>query len=290
MTTVGLLHPAHGAEDDYPRLEVLLDSDIRLPIVHTDAPGPGGDAEAALGPAGRLTEQVAELRLAGAESVVWASAEESFGHGWEGAHRQIRALARAAGLPASSTAFGFVHAVRKLGTRPVAVGTAGPSARAALFAEFLAAGGVEVVATHAGAARAGDAPGALTGGAPAAEPVESWDRAAVLELARAADRPEAAAVLLPDTGLHTVAHLADLEKLLGKPVLTAHQVTVWEGLRLAERRAWAFDLGTLFAKPGEDGTPGAAGTGTADDTRRNPADPGPRARAHTRPRPPHGPE
>ncbi|NEE51592.1 decarboxylase, partial [Streptomyces sp. SID8455] len=30
MTTVGLLYPGHAAEDDFPRLEITLDTDIRL--------------------------------------------------------------------------------------------------------------------------------------------------------------------------------------------------------------------------------------------------------------------
>jgi maleate cis-trans isomerase len=37
-----------------------------------------------------------------------------------------------------------------------------------------------------------------------------------------------------------------LEKELGKPVLTASQVTVWEALRLADRRVNAPELGSLF--------------------------------------------
>ncbi|CAM5608099.1 hypothetical protein STENM327S_07529 [Streptomyces tendae] len=46
----------------------------------------------------------------------------------------------------------------------------------------------------------------------------------MLALARAADRAEAQAVLLPDMALHTAAHIPALEKDLGKPVLTANEV------------------------------------------------------------------
>lgn len=67
------------------------------------------------------------------------------------------------------------------------------------------------------------------------------------ELAVAADRPDAEAVLLPDNAVHTAAHVRDLEELLAKPVLTANQVAVYEALRLARRRTWAPQLGTLFA-------------------------------------------
>ncbi len=53
--------------------------------------------------------------MSGAEAVVWACTSGSFVYGWEGAQGQVRALARSAGLPASSTSFAFVHAAQELG-------------------------------------------------------------------------------------------------------------------------------------------------------------------------------
>lgn len=55
-------------------------------------------------------------------------------------------------------------------------------------------------------------------------------------------------MLLPDTALHTAAHLPALEAELGKPVLTANQVTAWEGLRLLDRRVSCPALGALFSR------------------------------------------
>ncbi|MFD4719550.1 aspartate/glutamate racemase family protein [Streptomyces sp. NPDC058423] len=238
MTTVGLLYPGHSAEDDYPRIAVLLDSDIRLPVFHTDI-GEDAHREDALiemGAPERLAAGVEELRLAGAESLVWACTSGSFVRGRDGAQEQIRELAQAAGLPASSTSFAFVHAAQALDVGRVAVAATYPDDVTGLFEKFLESAGIEVVAARAS--------GILT----AAE-VGTWEREQVLELARAGDDPRAEAVLMPDTALHTAAHLQELEETLGKPVLTANQVTVWEGLRLAERRAWADGLGALFARP-----------------------------------------
>ncbi|MFD4597939.1 decarboxylase [Streptomyces sp. NPDC058464] len=226
MTALGLLYPGHSAEDDYPRIEQLLGSDIRVDVVHID---PGGTEAGE-----RLAARVAELRLAGADAVVWACTG-GFGYDWEGAQQQVRALARAAGLPASATSFGFVHAARELGVRRVAVGTACPDDVAALFADFLRAGGLEVTGVR------------CSGGVTAAE-AGTWGEEEVLTLARAADVSGAEAVVLPDTALHTAAHLSLLERALSKPVLTANQVTVWEGLRLADRRVNAPALGTLFSR------------------------------------------
>lgn len=117
MTALGFLYPGHSAEDDYPRLEQLLGSDVRLDVVHTDIGEDAHRVDALLemGSPERLTAGVEQLRMSGAEAVVWACTSGSFVYGWEGAHDQIRALARAAGLPASSTSFAFVHAAKELG-------------------------------------------------------------------------------------------------------------------------------------------------------------------------------
>ncbi|MHA5053415.1 maleate cis-trans isomerase family protein [Streptomyces sp. SD15] len=237
MTALGFLYPGHSAEDDYPRIEQLLSSDIRLFLVHTDI---GEDAHRVdalreMGSAARLAAGVEELRLSGAEAVVWACTSGSFVYGRQGAQDQVRALARAAGLPASSTSFAFAHAVREIGARRVAIAATYPDDVAALFATFLKDLGVEVVAVRAS--------GIIT----AAE-VATWGEREVLGLARDGDHPDADAVLLPDTALHTASHLPALEGELGKPVLTANQVTVWEALRLAARRVNEPALGTLFTK------------------------------------------
>ncbi|WP_327137021.1 aspartate/glutamate racemase family protein [Streptomyces sp. NBC_01340] len=237
MTALGFLYPGHSAEDDYPRIEQLLGSDVRLQLVHTDI---GEDAHRVdalreMGSVARLAAGVEELRLSGAEAVVWACTSGSFVYGWEGAHEQVRALARAAGLPASSTSFAFAHAVREIGARRVAIAATYPQDVADLFAAFLREAGVEVVSTRAS--------GIVT----AAE-VGTWGEAEILAVARAGDRPDADVVLLPDTALHTAARLPALEKALSKPVLTANQVTVWEALRLAGRKVNAPTLGTLFTK------------------------------------------
>ena len=70
----------------------------------------------------------------------------------------------------------------------------------------------------------------------------------VLDFVASNDNADAQAVLVPDTALHTVAWLTDLEERLGKPVLTANQVSVWEGLRLVGETAPRAGLGALFAK------------------------------------------
>lgn len=237
MTALGFLYPGHSAEDDYPRIEQLIAGDVRLDLVHTDIGEDAHRVDALLrmGSAERLAAGVEELRLTGAEAVVWACTSGSFVYGFEGAHEQVRTLARTAGMPASSTSFAFVHAVRELGGRRVSVGATYPDDVADLFVGFLRAAGIEVVASHGA--------GVVT----AAE-VGTWGEKELYALAKEADHPDAEVVLLPDTALHTASHIQALERHLGKPVLTANQVTVWEGLRLTDRRVNAPRLGELFTR------------------------------------------
>ncbi|WP_369037599.1 maleate cis-trans isomerase family protein [Streptomyces adonidis] len=237
MTALGFLYPGHSAEDDYQRMEHLLGSDIRLDVIHTDIGEDAHRVDALLemGSPDRLAAGVEELRLCGAEAVVWACTSGSFVYGWEGAHDQVRDLARAAGMPASSTSFAFVHAVRELGVRRVAIGATYPADVAELFAEFLGAAGVEVT-------------GVRGAGIVTAAEVGEWTEEDVRALAQESDAPEAEALLLPDTALHTVSHIEKLESQLEKPVLTANQVTVWEALRLTTRKVNAPTLGTLFTR------------------------------------------
>ncbi|MFF0737573.1 decarboxylase [Streptomyces chartreusis] len=237
MTALGFLYPGHSAEDDYPRIEQLLASDIRIDLVHTDIGEDAHRVDALLrmGSAERLAAGVEALRLTGAEAVVWACTSGSFVYGWKGAHEQVRSLAVAAGMPASSTSFAFAHAAQELGVRRLAIGATYPDDVAALFARFLTDAGAEVTAVRGS--------GIIT----AAE-VGTWGEAEVFALAKEADTADAEAVLLPDTALHTAAHIQALENELGKPVLTANQVTVWEALRLTDRRVNAPALGELFTR------------------------------------------
>ncbi|MFJ6792132.1 maleate cis-trans isomerase family protein [Streptomyces angustmyceticus] len=237
MASVGFLYPGYSAEDDYPRLESLLGGTVRLPLVHTDIGEDAHRVDALLemGSAARLAAGVDDLKERGAEAVVWACTSASFVFGWEGAHEQVRELSAAAGLPASSTSFAFAHAVQALGARRVAIAATYPDDVAERFHAFLKSAGTEVVSTRAS--------GIIT----AAE-VGTWGLEEVLALARAGDHPDAEVVLLPDTALHTAEHLPALEAELRKPVLTANQVTAWEGLRLLDRTLSCPVLGTLFSR------------------------------------------
>lgn len=232
--TIGFIYPDHAAEDDYPRAESLLG--VRLPVAHIY----GTDLHAIpelldLGSPDKLRHGAEQLAAQQPGAVVWACTSGSFVFGPDGAREQVRGLAEAAGVPASSTSFAFVSAARALGVHRVAVAASYPDEVARLFADFLADAGITVVAFRSAGIETAAEVGTLT-------------TEQVLELAIANDHPDAQALLIPDTAMHTLEVLPRLEEALGKPVLTANQVTIWEGLRLIGATPISSSLGALFAE------------------------------------------
>lgn len=229
---VGFIYPDHAAESDYGHAARLLG--IELPVVHIY----GTDLHAVpelmdLGSPAKLAQGAALLAPRRPAAVVWACTSGSFVFGPGGAADQVDRLAAEAGVPASSTSFAFVHALAALGCRRVAVAASYPRDIAELFADFIAAHGVTVAAM-------GDA------GIPTAAEVGRLTRSQIRDLALGNDVPGTDALLIPDTAMHTIAQVDELERLLGKPVLTANAVTVWEGLRIAGLAGRATGLGKLF--------------------------------------------
>ena len=235
MPTVGLLYPGHSAEDDFPALEDRLAGAVRLPVVITSV---GEDAHRVdalldLGSTARLADGAAQLAPAGPDAVMWACTSGSFVFGPDGAADQVSAVAAAAGVPASSTSIAFVDALRHLGIGRVAVAASYPDDVARHFVSFLAAGGAEVVAMG-------------SHGIYTAAEVGELEPAQVVDMVTAADHPDAEAILVPDTAMHTLAIIGALEAAVGKPVLTANQVTVWKGLQLLGEVPALPGLGALF--------------------------------------------
>lgn len=235
MPTVGLLYPGHSAEDDFPALEERIGASVRLPVAITSV---GEDAHRVdalldLGSDERLADGARLLADEKPDAVMWACTSGSFVFGPQGARSQASAVAAAAGVPASSTSIAFVDALRHLKIHRVAVAASYPDDVARYFVDFLTAGGAEVVSIG-------------SHGIYTAAEVGTLGAEQVVAMVTAADHPDAEAVLVPDTAMHTLAIIDELEAAVGKPVLTANQVTVWKGLDLIGPVPALSGLGALF--------------------------------------------
>ena len=242
MTTVGLLYPGHGAEDDFPALvdrlrQVRPDGwNIALPLVHTSVEEDAHrvDALIDLGGHDRLAESARTLAASHRlDSLMWACTSGSFVFGWVGAHQQVEELAQVSGLPTSSTSLAFVSACHALRVTKVSVVASYPPDVAECFVSFLQRADIEVIAMSSHDIYTAAEVGMLT-------------RHQVIALVAEAERDTAEAVLVPDTAMHSLMWVDELEAAAGMPVFTANQVTIFEGLRLGGLVPPLPGLGALF--------------------------------------------
>src|SRR5215218_8697709 len=146
---------------------------------------------------------------------------------------KVDKLAQASGLPTSSTSLAFVSACQALGVTKVSVAASYPYDVAECFVSFLRRADIEVVAMGSNDIYTAAEVGALT-----------CDQ--VIGLVAEVKRDNAEAVLVPDTAMHSLAWVEELEVAAGMPVLTANQVTIFEGLLLGGGVPLLPGLGALF--------------------------------------------
>jgi maleate isomerase len=151
--------------------------------------------------------------------IAFACTASSFVLGIEG-ERRLRAAIEAGGqTKAVSTSGGLLSALKALGARKVALGTPYDAELGERLRTFVAEAGFEPVSlvnldtdlSHLG---------------------ES-DESVVVDLAKAAIRPDADVLFLSCTNLPTLGLLPSLQQRFGVPVLAANQVTMWAALRAA---------------------------------------------------------
>jgi maleate isomerase len=150
--------------------------------------------------------------------VAYACTSGSFVHGVAGERRLVDAMHAAGAADAVTTSGALLEALAALGAERVAVATPYVAEVTARLHDFLAEAGVTTVSSaHLG----------LKGN------IWKVPYETTAQLVREADSPAADAVFVSCTNLPTYDLITPLEQELGKPVLTANQVTVWAALRLA---------------------------------------------------------
>jgi maleate isomerase len=170
----------------------------------------------------RLEEASRELADGGAGVVAFACTTGSLVRG-PGFDRELVArMEGASGVRATTTSTALVAALEALGARTVAVATPYVDELNDLEARFLEANGFEVTALR----------GLGIGTDPEITRVPyERTRALAHEAAEAGGEPDA--VFISCTGLPTLAILDDLERELGRPVISSNAVTIWHTLALA---------------------------------------------------------
>jgi maleate isomerase len=128
-----------------------------------------------------------------------------------------------AGAPAAVTTSGaLLIALRHLGITRIAAVTPYTEDLTEGLGTFLGEAGVEVVATA---------------GLGLTSEIWTVPYETTADLVRDTDSPDAEAVFVSCTNLPTYDVIAALEEELGKPVLTANQVTMWSALTIADHKA-----------------------------------------------------
>lgn len=178
-------------------------------------------------------EQTAELLAMVSPAVmVMAHTATSYTLGAEGEAQLVRRLSERFAIP-FITAFGSViAALRHLGVRRVALGAPYSEELTQRGRAHLAVHGFEVVGC-----------GRLEGVTNIYD--ETPERAAAL--ARQVDVPGAEAIFLTGVGLPTVTVLHDLERELGKPVVSSAAAMMWNALRCAGISQPVVGFGSLLA-------------------------------------------
>jgi arylmalonate decarboxylase len=143
------------------------------------------------------------------------------------------------GTPVTATAGAVAAALRALGVRRIAMGT--PYVDFVNQAEvgFFQSYGFDVVSLHG--LNLGETQEERRG-------IGRVPPEVVYRMARLIDRDDAEAIFISCTNLATLDVIADIEKDLGKPVVTSNQACFWACLRLIDLRVPVTGYGVLLEK------------------------------------------
>jgi arylmalonate decarboxylase len=158
----------------------------------------------------------------GASAIMIGGTSLTFFRGHEFHNELLASVARATGVPVSSTSQALVEALRAVGGRRLAVATAYTETVSELLRSFLEEIGFEFLSLRSmGFEQTGIAGTVSTEG--------------IVDFARNAfeEAPSADCVLISCAGLRTLDATVPLEELCGVPVISSYQATIWGLAKLA---------------------------------------------------------
>lgn len=211
-----LLHMLATANESEPAEpeEITLQRVLRLP----------GDTN--------IEEAAKELAPMGVAAIGYGCTSASYVRGVGGDTDIAERIAGATGLPATTTSTASVAALRHLGVSRVAVLSPHIDALNERLRLFLEDSGFGVVGMN----------GLNMPGGIEQLPPETIRDLVVDDV----DRSDADGVFVSCTGMRTASVIDEIERKIGKPVVTALQATVWDLLRLAGVRRVLPAMGRLY--------------------------------------------
>ena len=235
--SIGLIYP--GCEKTelcdagaWAREHGLTDTTFVFTTSHSD----GSHALSSL----EETSNVVALRNAAGKlawtcaSVIWACTSGSFIHGLARAQQQAKAIEEYARAPTTSASLALARAAAFMGSE-VEVLAAYDAEVSGLFTAFLHEAGVRVSATTClGAASASDS--------------RTLDLEREINSHQIRYGSSRLPLLIPDTAIDTLSLVARFEHRFARPVITANQACIWDGLRLAGIRTVLTRAGLLFSQ------------------------------------------
>jgi maleate isomerase len=165
---------------------------------------------------------VAEVKAVSPLVTAYACTSGSFVGGLAGETALVAAMIQAGAPAAVTTSGALLTALRHLDITRIATATPYTADITAGLSSYLTEAGVDVVAAS---------------GLGLTSDIWTVPYDVTAKLVRDTDRPDAEAVFISCTNLPTYDVIAPLEAELGKPVLTANQVTMWSALTIAGRKA-----------------------------------------------------
>lgn len=168
-----------------------------------------------------IDHAAADLNIIRLDAIAYACTSGSFVHGHGSDLEIIRRMESASGVPCTTTTTAAVRALQALGSKKISIVTPYPDEINARLRTFMQDSGFEVVALK---------------GLGLYSEIYNQPAGAAYQLAKEADSRRADAIFISCTNFRSVEVLPILEQDLGKPVVSANQVTVWDLLRLANVR------------------------------------------------------
>lgn len=201
----------------------------RLPVTITEMTD---EAVGALADAAALRQAAESLLVPSPRVVAYACSSGSFLHGTPGEHLLVDAMVSGGAPDALTTSGAMIRALQHVGASRVALVTPYLHTISARLRDFLGEHDIDVVAEHSlGLDRN----------------IWSLSSMDIFNAVQEADHAGADAIFVSCTNLRTYDVIAPLERMLGKPVLTANQATMWAAVRAAGHDA--LDPGHFLRAP-----------------------------------------